>query len=288
MNDINIKNSFIRNTGINFFIKNECITFRRSIIDYFFYSNCQIYKNIINQSINSWSSIYNYYIIISNIEDSNLIFKIDFLNNNKIGSCQNNLQYPNIIYNSIIKINKNKCFHNNQLTCNIINQIEIFNMDIHFGIGGSFFFGFFGFLLLFIKKKKKIYNNLLFLYFIIYFFLMFIYWNNIRSCIDCFDFSKIILHEIGHALGLSHSNTIKKSIMTDIYNSTINTCIYQTDLEIYNQLYNTSFNNTICNILQDSDIYFLKDILFFCFFFSFIIIIAKYTLKIIQHYLLTV
>ena len=114
------------------------------------------------------------------------------------------------------------------------------------------------------------------MYFNFYFTSIIIYWYDIRTCIDCYDFSKIMLHEIGHTFGLNHSNTNEYSIMKSLYNHEINTCIYPEDFNMYNKLYNTSFNRTICNILKDSDTFFLQNTLFVFFIFLLFYILSLF------------
>ena len=45
--NIRIPRNFKWNSKIVFFIENKCISFRKSIINNFLYSDCKIYKNII-------------------------------------------------------------------------------------------------------------------------------------------------------------------------------------------------------------------------------------------------
>ena len=260
---------FIRNTEIKYYIETECISLRRSIINYFFYSNFKIYENIIQQSIYIWSSIYKNHIINSNTPyNANIIFKIDSLNNTTLGLCQNSFKYPNSIYKSIIKINKNKCYHDNRLTCNIINRMNFLNISIPTAIIIFCLLCLSNFILILysnkICKNNKNNKNILYYYFYFYFVFMFIYWYDIRSCIDCYDLSKIILHELGHAFGLNHSNTSEYSIMTSTYNINVDSCIFQADLELYNKLYSTNFNKSRCYAL-DSNIFFLENILIILF-----------------------
>lgn len=281
-NDYNIRNVFRFNNNIKYFVsRNECIHFRKSILEHLFISNCDIYHNIIHQSIYMWSTIYtNFFIKLDNNVDYNLIFNISLLDKTTLGLCKNTLQYPNSIIKSEILINKDFCFYSNSATCEIINKMDLLNIDLTTAIIISSIFFFLGLLLIFYDnyiyyKRSQIISKS---YFIVYGTLLYIYWYNFRSCFVCYSLMNIIIHEIGHTLGLGHTNTSDKSIMSPIYNRKINNCIYDQDMKLYNKIYNSTFKDEICNNHSNVNLFFISDILillflliFLCFIFPFLI-----------------
>ena len=264
-----IKHKFKRYNSVYYHIDNTCIKFRKSIVDYFINSDCDIYRNIILRSINVWSTIYTFdFFALENITTNNLLFTVNSTNAKILGLCTNYYIHPDIILKSTIKINKDICYQNNHDTCDIIMQIPVLNMSINNGLIISLAFFSFGIILLFLETNLRHNNNcfknyvMTKFYYILYFALLYVYWYDIRSCFDCYDLMYIILHELGHAFGLEHTTTTTtNSIMEPIYNKETRNCIFSKDIIPYNGLYNTTFDSIICDNLNNPNYLFLTDIL---------------------------
>lgn len=260
-----IKPKFKRYSSVYYHIDNSCIKFRKSIVDYFISSDCDIYRNIIIRSINVWSTIYAFdFFAVENIATNNLLFTVNSTKTKILGLCTNYYIHPNIILKSTIKINKDICYQNNHNTCDIILQSPILNISFSAGLIVSSAFFSFGIILLFLESNLRRNKNYIMtkFYYISYFTLLYVYWYDIRSCFDCYDLMYIILHELGHAFGLEHSTiTTTNSIMEPIYNKETRNCIFSKDIIPYNGLYNTTFDSIICDNLNNSNYIFLTDIL---------------------------
>lgn len=271
---INNIGKFRRYNNITYFIEQNCVIFRKSILNNFLISNCDIYNNIIRQALYMWSTVYSSnFIETQNIHDNNLLFNASLLEDNILGLCKNSVHSPDIIIKSEIFINNKKCYQNYHNTCDIINKVPMLNLSMYYALIVSIVFSIFGTIIFFIEssslcrsfwEKNYIITKI---YYVMYSILLYVYWYDVRSCFECYDLMYIILHELGHAFGLHHSEVSFNSIMEPIYNDKSRNCIYGKDLISYNNLYNNTINTDICNTLNDTNFFFLTDIaiLLFCF-----------------------
>ncbi len=272
---------------VNYLIykKKKCPYFHKSILQNIYYHNCDLYSRLIKQTLIFWSqfSQIKYISKDNNINKTELIFLTDNLKSNTLATCQNYYTYSNkIIINSKITTNINKCFHQNIKTCQIINKYLYFLKDnfnlsiIIITIILSILF------LISILFDKYICKNHLYLttqlFSLFYITTLYIYIFNIRSCYKCFGFTKIMIHELGHSLGLNHSNTSEHSIMSPVYDISNSDCIYYQDFKLLNQVYNSEYTKNECLLQNDLDYFFIQDWLTI----PLIMILSCFTFKYIQ------
>lgn len=275
--------------NINYFVDNTiCPNIHKSLLDNFFYNNCILFKNSVEKSLYLWSKINKLLQFeTDDLNQTNLVFSNDNLDYYKLGLCFNNLKYPNDIIFSKIIINLQNCLHQNTKTCSLINNyysfLELNNDNIWITLLIWLILSLIIILIFIIEKYLLLSKKFILIksYLILYFTFLVIYFKNIQSCFKCYSMEIVLMHEIGHAFGLDHSTTIYNSIMSSTYNPKLLTCLYQKDIEMFNQIYNTTFQNDKCIEPIDLDIFFIKDFLLF----PLIFIISYYVMKYLLYYI---
>lgn len=276
--------------NINYVINtSNCPYLSKSIFQNIYYHDSDLFNKYIKNSLLFWSESikikYNLIENINNLNQTHLIFSFNNLNPNTLATCQNSYNYPNDIIYSKVETNNRKCFHQNIKTCQIINKYLYFLNDNNIWViliiisGFTFLF----LIIILIDKYRCRYNSYLNskLYILFYFTSLYIYIFNIRKCFNCYGFTKIMIHEIGHSLGLGHSNSSNQSIMAPIYDFNNLDCIYYEDFKLLNNVYQLKHTKDNCLLEEDLDYFFIQD----CLFILLILIIMWYLYNHINNYI---